>query len=230
MKTAFTFFAMLLAALACTPEYFSLNPNVSRNAVLGESGGHSGSSDSSAVIPPPAADTSVLVSAVEFPEDYDWQRDTAFGQVSGKILLLRGGVRILEIPAGADGKASLDPDMHHLVDGHLYTEYSDGTGTYISRDGERLFTFEGREYLRGLLHMDGHLYTLSQRRDGKGFLLRQDGEVLLDKDAGIVLKSFRDYPDRQSGALYENEGKVCFHYSRGTGSERVWYSVQNKIN
>ncbi len=231
MKTAFSICAMLLVALACAPEEFTLNLNVSRRSALGGGGGHGAGdgSDSTAVIPPPAGDTSVLVSAVEFPDDYDWQRDTAFGQVSGKILLLRGGVRILEIPAGAGGKASLDPDMHHLVGGHLYTEYSDGASTYVSRDGEKLFTFEGREYLRGILPMDGHLYTLSQRRDGKGFLLRQDGEVLLDKDAGIVLKSFRDYPDRESGALYENEGKVCFHYSKGIGSERVWYSVQNLV-
>ena len=230
MKTTFPFSAMLFLALACAPENFILNPVVSRNDVLGGGpGGHSGSGggDSTAVIPPPRKDTSVLVSAVEFPEDYDWQRDTAFGQVSGKVLLLRNGDRILEIPAGVSGKASIDPDMHHLVDGHLYTEYTDGSRSFVSRDGESLYAFEGREYLRGLLNMDGHLYTLSQRRNGKGFVLRRDGEPLMDKDAGTVLKSFRDYPDRQSGALYENEGKVCFHYCRGTGSERVWYSVQD---
>ena len=229
MKTTFPFFAMLLVALACAPEDFSLNPAVSRKDVLGSSGGHSGngSGDSTVIIQPPVRDTSVLVSAVEFPEDYDWKRDTAFGQVCGKVLLLRNGDRILEIPTGASGKASIDPDMHHLVEGHLYTEYTEGSHTYVFRDGESLYTFDGREYLRGLLPSDGHLYTLSQRRDGNGFVLRRDGEVLLDKEAGIILKSFRDYPDRQSGALYENEGKVCFHYCKGTGSERVWYSVQD---
>ena len=228
MKTTCVFSsAMLLLALACAPENFSLNPVVSRNCVMGGSGGHSGGGDSAAVIKPPVRDTSVLVSAVEFPEDYDWQRDTAFGAVSGKVLLIRNGDRILEIPTGSSGKASLDPDMHHLVDGHLYTEYSDGSRTYLSCDGESLYTFDGREYLRGLLPLDGHLYTLSQRRDGNGFVLRRDGDVLMDKDAGIVLKSFSDYPDRQSGALYENEGKICFHYSKGLGSDRVWYSVQD---
>ena len=221
---------MLLLAFACTPEYFSLNPAVCRNDVLGNSGSGGGKGDSAKVVTPPSVrDTSVLLSAVEFPEDYDWQRDTAFGQVSGKVLLLRNGNRILEIPTGAEGKASLDPDMHHLVDGHLYTEYSDDTHTYLSRDGESLYTFDGREYLRGLLPLNGHLYTLSQRRNGNGFILRMDGETLLDKGAGIVLKSFRDYPDRKSGALYENDGKVCFHYSKGTGDDKVWYSVQDLL-
>ena len=229
MKTPFLIPAMLLLAVACAPENFSLNPTVSRNSVLGGSGGHGGSGgDSTKVVNPTMRDTSVLVSAVEFPEDYDWKRDTAYGQVSGKVLLFRNGERILEIPSGSEGKASLDPDMHHLVDGHLYTEYNEGSRTYISRDGEQLYAFEGREYLRGLLPLDGKLYTLSQRRDGNGFVLRCDGEVLLDKDAGMVLKSFRDYPDRQSGALYENDGKVCFHYSKGIGSDRVWFSVQDQ--
>lgn len=222
---------MLLLALACAPEDFSMNPVVRRKDVLGGGGGGGtgggNGGDSTQIIIAPVRDTSVLVSAVEFPEDYDWQRDTAFGQVDGKVLLFRNGDRILEIQTGSEGKASLDPDMHHLVEGHLYTEYTEGSRTYLSRDGKNLYTFDGREYLRGLLPLDGALYTLSQRRDGNGFVLRRDGEVLLDKDAGMVLKSFRDYPDRQSGALYENEGKVCFHYCRGTGSERVWYSVQD---
>lgn len=223
--------AMLFVAIACTPEYFSLNPTVSRNSVLGGGSGHSGSGsgDSTKILPPSVRDTSVLVSAVEFPEDYDWQRDTAFGQVSGKILLLRNGERILEIPTGAAGRATTDPDMHHLVDGHLYTEYTDGTHTFLSRDGESLYTFDGREHLRGLLPLDGKLYTLSQRKDGKGFVFRCDGQTLLDKDSGMILKSFRDYPDRKSGALYENDGRVCFHYSKGQDREKLWYSVQDMV-
>ena len=231
MKTLFLFPATLLVALSCTPENFSLNPVVSRNEVLNGAGGHSGggAGDSTKTIAPAIRDTAVLVSAVEFPEDYDWQRDTAFGQVDGKILLLRNGERVLEIPAGPSGRASTDPDMHHLVDGHLYTEYTDGSHTYVSRDGESLYTFDGREYLRGLLPLDGKLYTLSQRKDGNGFVLRCDGQTLLDKDNGLVLKSFRDYPDRQSGALYENEGHVCFHYSKGQEQEKLWYSVQDLV-
>ena len=227
MKTLFLFPAMLLLAAACNPETFSLNPTVCRNDVMGGSSGHSQGGDSAKVISPSVRDTAVLVSGVEYPEDYDWQRDTAFGQVSGKVVLFRNGERILEIPTGAEGKASLDPDMHHLVEGHLYAEYTDASHTYISRDGKSLYTFEGREYLRGILTLDGKLYTLSQRRDGNGFVLRCDGKVLMDKDSGLILKSFGDYPDRQSGALYENEGKVCFHYSKGSGDARVWYSVQD---
>ena len=230
MKSLFPFALAAFAVIAaCTPETFTLNPVISRNYALGP-GPHSGSGgDSTAVLPPAVRDTSVLVSAVEFPEDYDWRRDTAFGQVAGKVLLFRNGDRILEIPAGATGKASVDPDMHHLVDGHLYTEYTDGAHTYVSRDGDPLYTFDGKEYLRGLLPLNGKLYTLSQRKDGKGFVLRCDGQTLLDKDSGLILKSFRDYPDRQSGALYENEGKVCFHYSKGLDKDKLWYSVQDLV-
>lgn len=216
----------VMLAAACSPETLGLNQRISRNEAMGTQtgeGGQIGREDE--IHKPEKNDTLIFASAVEFPQDYDWHRDTAYGNISGKIVLLRNGVRVLELDAGLLGKPSVEADMHHLLDGHLYTEYIAADRTYIDRDGKHLYDFDGREYLRGILQCDNKLYTLSQRRNGRGFVLRCDGKSIFEKESGTVLKSFFDYPERRSGALYENDGQVCFHY-RTASENPLWYSVQ----
>ena len=75
------------------------------------------------------ADTFVYVSGVEFPESYDWATDSAFGNVSSKLVLFRDGVRVCEIPAGPGTVFSADPDMHRIAGGHLWTDGLSGTTT-----------------------------------------------------------------------------------------------------
>ncbi|MBR4809841.1 MAG: hypothetical protein IK031_06145, partial [Bacteroidales bacterium] len=45
-------------------------------------------------------DTLLLVSAVCYPEDYDWQRDTAYGRVPCSVKLFSGKREVLSVPAG----------------------------------------------------------------------------------------------------------------------------------
>ena len=126
-------------------------------------------------IPPPVlqpSDTSVFMTAVEFPPGYDWRRDSSFGEVSGRIVLYRDSVRILEVPAGPGCLACMDADLHHLIDGHLYTESCTSAGTVVSRDGEMLFSYPGRELLCGMLVEGRDVYTLGRDRSGGGFSLR----------------------------------------------------------
>ena len=66
-------------------------------------------------------DTAIFMTAVSFPEDYDWRRDTSLGNVRGSIELYRNGEKILSVPAGSGSRVSLDPDLHHLVDRNYRT-------------------------------------------------------------------------------------------------------------
>ena len=52
-------------------------------------------------------DTAVFMTAVSFPEDYDWRRDTSLGNVRGSIELYRNGEKILSGPAPSRGRPSV---------------------------------------------------------------------------------------------------------------------------
>jgi len=179
---------------------------------------------------PVLMDTSVFVTAVEFPEGYDWRRDSSYGAVSGSLALYRDGERILSLPAGPGCRASLDPDLHHLVDGHLYTESCIGGETVIAVDGTDLFSYPGREFLCGLLIEGTDVYTLGQNRSGSGFSLRRNGEELFSSSNGTVSSHISDNPQYPGGALYRDGGHLYFSYCRplaeGSAS-RLWFIVED---
>ena len=174
-------------------------------------------------------DTVIYMTALEFPEDYDWRRNTSFGEVSGRIVLYRDSVRILEIPAGPGSLVSLDPDMHHMLAGHVYTESCTADETVIGLDGERLFTYPGRELLCGMLVEGGEVYTLGRNRSGSSFSLRRNGEVLFSRAEGGLSALFSSRPDYPSGALYRDGGHMYFSYWQPAGDGRDWYVVEDGV-
>lgn len=157
-------------------------------------------------------DTVLLVCGVQVPPGYDWQIDTAIGLANGKVVLYRDMKEVLSIPTGYGECVSTDPDTHHLIGGHLYTEFSTTDHTVIKRDGEPLVEYEGREYLNGLLERGGDIYTLSSRRSGSGFTCRKNGEIIFDSPGGFIFGSFQESTYPETGALYEDSGKLCFSY------------------
>ena len=158
-------------------------------------------------------DTSIYIAAVGFPDSYDWQRDTAYGATEYEIILYKDFKPVLKIPAC--DYTSPDPDMTHLVGGHLYTERSDASTTRIGRDGKELFAFEGREYLIGILPDGEEIYTLSQSRGGVGFSLRKNGKIIVSRLDGEVFGSLTEPSYAPNGALYRDEGRICFCYKSG---------------
>lgn len=152
-------------------------------------------------------DTVVYLTGVEYPEGYDWGRDTAYGAVSSTLVVFRNGQRWREVPAGLSGA----PDRHRFVDGHLYADHTTDTETVLLRDGEELFRYPGTEALRGFLVREGRVHTLGQDCGGKGFSYRIDGEAVFSRPVGEVLGDLGDGAYR-SGALYEDEGHVCFAF------------------
>ena len=174
-------------------------------------------------------DTSVFVTAVSFPEDYDWRRDTSLGNVQGSLQLYRDGGMILSVPAGPGCRARLDPDLHHLVGGHLYTEYCTEGETVIGKDGEELFSYPGRELLCGLLVEDDDVYTLGQNRSGNGFSLRCNGIEMMSDVKGSIAVHMSDNSEYPSGALYRDGGHLYFSYWEylPVGGGKVWYIVED---
>ena len=182
-----------------------------------------GASDSTGgpvVIPPDG----LFVTAVAYPEGYDWRRDTARGDIRGRLLLLRmrdgaaGCDTVLSLEAGAGRPVSLDPDRHQFAGGHLYTQCITEAGTVYRRDGRTVLLSQEREYLRGILVMDdgaGTLYTLSQRLDGDGgFVLRRNWKPVLTREGGRIHGSFGESSFGPTGALFADGGQACFFYEQ----------------
>lgn len=162
---------------------------------------------------PPRPDTLMLVSAVEFPASYDWQRDSAFGNVSCTLRLFRNGEEALSIPAGRGTTVSAAPDGHHIIDGDLYTVYTDTRGTFIGRNGSGLASWAEREFIVGILPGGESVYTLGYSYGG-GLSFRRDGAELYSDPAGTVFGGFSTDTYGPTGALYAYDGGVCFAYSR----------------
>ena len=175
-------------------------------------------------------DTVVFISGVEYHDDYDWRKDSLYGQSAGKIVLFRNGKKHLEIEAGERNHISTDPDMHYLVGGHIFTEYRDRNGTYIGCDGQNLFSFPEREIVRGLVIIGEDVFTLGQNADGEGFSLRKNGLVTFSRERGYIAGQMSDSQDFPSGALYLDSGHLYFSYWRAETSgsrNRTWFIVED---
>jgi hypothetical protein len=173
-------------------------------------------------------DTTVYLSAVRFPVDYDWRRDTTYGASAYEIILYSDFEPVLSIPFSAEC-ASPDLDSHHIIDGHLYTEAATRERTALGRDGETVVSFEGREIMRGIMPVGSDIYTLSESRSGDGFSFRKNGKVLFKRDGGSVFGDLADPSYRPYGALYKDLDKVCFCYRDGNGKNELYYMVQDGV-
>ena len=175
----------------------------------------------SPVPPPPQPDTLLYYTAVRFPDDYDWQRDSAYGSVPFELILYRDHVPALTLVWDEEACFGPDPDRHHLLGGHLYTERPIGGQTRVGCDGQELFRFDGREFLVGLLPDGTDLYTLSRKTSGSGFSFRKNGEILMENRSGIPFGDLSDPSYAPTGALYRDDGAIVFCFRQGTQLCRV---------
>lgn len=188
----------------------------SKYSILGYGGW--GKPDAGGGVPGVRKDTTIFVSGVVFEDGYDWRSDTLFRRTDGYLVLFRNDEPVLVLEAGPKQGISLDPDMHHLLDGHLVTEYSDVDRTTIKMDGKTLFSYYGREMLRGLLVEGEDVYTLGADRSGGGFTLRKNGKEIMSRKQGTVLGRMAENPAYPGGALYRDHQHLCFCYSRESAS------------
>lgn len=176
---------------------------------------------------PATADTALYFSAVRFPDDYDWQRDTAYGTVPYELLLYRNLQPVLSLRSGPGCCFTPDPDRHHLLSGHLYTERTLATQTLVGRDGAELFRFAGHELLVGLLEDGEDLYTLSRKDGGLGFSLRCNGRLLFEREEGSPYGNLSDPSYGPGGALYRDREHIVFCYHSGKAGSQAHYLVRD---
>ena len=164
--------------------------------------------------------TVCYVTLVTYPDGYDWKADRGKGSVKCSLVVLANGLPMMKVPVGDEYETSSDPDMHRMIAGHLYTDYSTDSETVIKMDGKVLFRYSGKERICGMLVDSSGVYTLGHPRDTDGFTYRRNGEILLERSGG---RSFE--------RLYRDGADICFSFSEPVASsvEEIerYYHVRN---
>ena len=210
-------FFLLAALCACTPDlHFQGSPRFTHQP------GYKERTDSTDINPSESSGKHIYLTAVRYPDGYDWELDTCAVEGTVWIDLYRDGERISSIPAGG----SVHPDMHRFAGGHLYTDCSTDTETIVCQDGKELFRFDGREALRGFLVRDGAVHTLGQDRDGDGLTYRIDGHTVFRSETGTVLGNL-DRNGREGGALMEDGEDLFYAYCTGVDGRKEYRVMRN---
>ena len=163
---------------------------------------------------------SMYVTAFEYPEGYDYIRDTLHG-AGATISLYRAGEKVLSMPA--DG---LSPDECRVVGGRLYTPGRYGGATGISCDGEPLLRYDGEESLVGIVSDGESLFTLGRSLSGAGFCCRKNGVEVFSSQKGVLVG-----PADGEGALRLDGDDCVFFYGQPlvsvAGDKSLYYMVRN---
>lgn len=130
------------------------------------------------------------LTGVDYPEGYDWRADAEVGTVKCSLVVYANGVPMMKVPAGDAYETSSAPDMHRMIDGDLYTDYSSDSTTVIKKNGKLLFRYPGREMMVGMAIDGDDVYTLGQSRSGRGFSYRKNGELLFEHPSGRLFDHF----------------------------------------
>lgn len=130
------------------------------------------------------------LTGVDYPEGYDWRADAEVGTVKCSLVVYANGVPMMKVPAGDAYETSSAPDMHRVIDGDLYTDYSSDSTTVIKKNGKLLFRYPGREMMVGMAVDGDDVYTLGQSRSGRGFSYRKNGELLFEHPSGRLFDHF----------------------------------------
>ena len=182
---------MMISLVGCGIEEVSRRPGANREEIWTGPGMNVGSS----------AKEVVYVTAFDYQKGYDWRTDPEKGVVKCSLVVFADALPMMKIPVGDTYEVSSDPDMHRMIGGHIYTDYSTETETVIKKDGLTIVRYDAREMICGMLVQDDTLYTLGHPRSGEGFALRKNGEVLLERASG-----------RSSGRLQWDQGNICFAF------------------
>lgn len=157
-------------------------------------------------------DTSIFFSAVVFPEEYDWLKDSSYGLAPFKLAFYENNEEILSIYSNS-GLVSANPDTHHIIGGSLYTEYNKPGQTIICRNGEEILRINKDGTLKGLFEGEDGLYLLFQEKFTRSISLRKGQDVIFEAADADVFGDFSEPSYLPGGALYEDKGKICFCYS-----------------
>lgn len=160
------------------------------------------------------------VTAFDYPDGYDWRNNPEKGSVRCSLVVFANGMPVLKVPVGNAYNVSDDLDMHRVINGHLYTDFTTDNETVIKKDGKPYLSFEGRESITSMIVQSDSVYTLGQKRNGKGFSYRANGRVVLERDKGYTF-----------GRLVSVDDDICFAFAEPieTSGERLqrYYCFMN---
>lgn len=172
---------------------------------------------------PPVSRSITYVTAFDYPDGYDWFSDSEKGAVKCSLAVFADGRPILKVPVGDQYCVSSDPDMHRMIDGHLYTDFATDDETVIKKDGKPFLSFEGRESVTAMMVKGDSLYTLGHKRNGKGFVFRINGQTVLERDSGYAFGRLADLGDDIAFAFAEPIN------SAEGGQERYYCFMDGKV-
>lgn len=160
------------------------------------------------------------VTGIGFPSGYDWSAEGASESVNSSLIVFADGVPKMEIPVGDGYEVSRDPDMHHVVDGSLYTFYSKGGVCVMKRNGAPLFRYDGDEVLMDIRVRGKDVFTLNHRRSGEGHSLRKNGKVVIEMLGGETY-----------GRFWEDGKSLCYAFRQpvavSDGLQERYYVVSD---
>ena len=176
----------------------------------GSKWGGMGSANSGTSASPPVCYMTVL----DYQKGYDWRTDSERGTVRCSLVVYADGRPIMKVPVGDAYETGSDVDMHRIIKGHLYTDYSTDSETVIKKDGTQLYRYPSRESILGMDLLGDDLYSLGQFRDGTGFALRKNGEVLLRRESATIIGQLHNDRDSLYFSFYEKiDGNNLRYYS-----------------
>ena len=149
-----------------------------------------------------AAYSTTYVTAFDYPEGYDWRLNPEKGSVRCSLVVFADKRPVLKVPVGDAYCVSDDPDMHRVIDGHLYTDFATDDMTVIKKDGRQCLSYEGRESVVDMCVYKDSIYTLGQKRNAKGFSYRVNGRAVLERESGYLF-----------GKLVCRDGEVSFAFA-----------------
>ena len=170
----------------------------------------------------PAVGQSITyVSAFDYSAGYDWHSDPERGEQKCSLVVFREGIPLLKVPVGDKYNVSPDPDMHRILDGHLYTDFSTTTETVIKKDGKPLLSYPKPEMICDFLVHNNEIHTLGHSRSGGGFSYRINGQVVLERSNGYTFERITVQDTTFSVAFAESissaEGVVERYYVMRNG-------------
>ena len=172
----------------------------------------------------PSGRSTCYITALDYPDGYNWISDKEVGTVRCSLVVFADGVPVMKIPVGDEHFVSGESDMHRVIGGQVYTDYSTESHTIIKRNAEELFRYEAREMICDMVVVEDDVYTLGQNRDSEGFSFRRNGTVMMKRESGYTF-----------GRLQHSGDSICFAFSEPVRSvegvmERYYHVINGKVS
>ena len=160
------------------------------------------------------------VTGLDYPDGYDWRADPENSAVKCSLVVFADGRPVMKIPVGEEYHVSPDPDMHRMIGGHLYTDFSTDNETIIKKDGQEILRYDGREMILDMKISGEDIYTLGRPRKGNGFTFRKNGAAMMYRTDGYAFPRLQTMQD-----------SICFAFSTpiesSSGQMERYYHVIN---